>query len=84
MRTSKYQGIDAIQQWHNDRSKSSMSEAFRDAEYASPITKFKSDTIRTVEFVAVASVYALAVAGAWGILAVCWWVIQSVVFILTK
>ena len=78
MRTTKYQGIDAIQQWHNDRSKSSVSEAFKDADYASPITRFGSDASRFVGFFITASVYAACVAG------VLWISIEAVLKFLTK
>lgn len=78
MRTTKYQGIDAIQQWHSDKSKSSVSEAFKDADYASPITRFGSDTARFVGFTVQASVIALLIGGG------SWWLIGSILNMFTK
>ena len=44
-----YQADDALAQWHKEKTKSSMSEAFRDADYATPIWRCESDWDRTKE-----------------------------------
>jgi hypothetical protein len=45
-----YQSDDALAQWHKEKTKSSMSEAFRDADYATPIWRCESDWDRTKEY----------------------------------
>ena len=45
-----YQTDDALaQQWHKEKTKSSMSEAFRDADYAAPMWRCETDWDRTKE-----------------------------------
>lgn len=49
--TNKYKGTDAIAEWHKAKAKSSMSEAFRDADYATPIWKCNTEWDDFVQFV---------------------------------
>lgn len=49
--TPKYRGTDAIAEWHKAKAKSSMSEAFRDADYATPIWKCSTEWDDFVRFV---------------------------------
>jgi hypothetical protein len=44
-----YQADDALAQWHKEKTKSSMSEAFRDADYATPIWRCENDWDSTRE-----------------------------------
>ena len=46
-----YQTDDAIAQWHKEKTKSSMSEAFRDADYATPIWRCETDFDRTMQYI---------------------------------
>jgi hypothetical protein len=46
-----YQTDDALAQWHKEKTKSSMSEAFRDADYATPIWRCETDWDRTKEYI---------------------------------
>ena len=63
-----YQADDALAQWHREKTKSSMSEAFRDADYATPIWRCETEWDRTKEylgwiamwFVVLGSLYLLA------------------------
>ena len=44
-----YQTDDALAQWHKEKTKSSMSEAFRDADYATAFWRCENDWDRTKE-----------------------------------
>lgn len=48
--TPKYRATDAIADWHKAKAKSSMSEAFRDADYATPIWKCSTEWDDFVQF----------------------------------
>lgn len=41
-----YEGSDVLAEWHKEKSKSSMSEAYKDADYATPIWRCESDAER--------------------------------------
>ena len=45
-----YQGNDPAQYIWSNRTHRSASEAFRDAEYASSVTRYKTDTEQAVDF----------------------------------
>ena len=49
--TPKYRGTDAIADWHKAKAKSSMNEAFKGADYATPIWKCSSEWDDFVQFV---------------------------------
>jgi hypothetical protein len=46
----RYQTDDALAQWHKEKTKSSASEAFRDADYATGLWRCESDWDRTREY----------------------------------
>lgn len=58
-----WQGEDVLMRWHEEKAKSSVSEAFKDATYASPITQFKSDALALAEFLFIAALVGSAVLG---------------------
>jgi hypothetical protein len=41
-----YEGSDTLMEWHKEKSKSSMGEAYKDADYATPIWRCESDAER--------------------------------------
>ena len=45
-----YQAEDALAQWHKEKSKSSMSEAFSDADYATALWKCETEWDRTKNY----------------------------------
>jgi hypothetical protein len=45
-----YQAEDAIAQWHKEKTKSSMAEAFRTADYATGLWRCETDWDRTKEY----------------------------------
>lgn len=50
-RATPYKGGDVLMDWHRAKAKGSMSEAYRDADYATPIWKCHSDWDDFVKFV---------------------------------
>ena len=52
MRTPRvnYQGEDALAQWHKEKTKSSMDEAFRTADYATGLWRCETEWDRTKEY----------------------------------
>lgn len=65
-----YQTDDALAQWHKEKTKSSMSEAFRDADYATAFWRCETDWDRTKEQLGwilmwVGTLGALYLLGAW-------------------
>lgn len=71
MKRINYRGDDTAQYIHNNQTHRTMSDAFKDADYASPITKFRSDTWKALEFFAIASLFAsMGVVVCWVALAV--------------
>jgi hypothetical protein len=59
----QWQGGDVLMDWHHTKTKTSESEALRNAEYCSPITQFKSDMYKSAEFLVVAGIYCVGVLG---------------------
>jgi hypothetical protein len=57
-RGKPFEGCDTLTEWHKEKTKSSASQAYKDADYATPIWRCESDTER-----------ALRVVGAWGAVA---------------
>jgi hypothetical protein len=49
-RNTPYEGGDPLMDWHKAKTKSSMSEAFRDADYACAVWKCPTDFDRTKEY----------------------------------
>jgi hypothetical protein len=54
-----YEGGDALMEWHREKTKSSLSEASRDADYATPIWRCKNDWDRTKEYLGWIAVWVL-------------------------
>jgi len=75
-----YKGGDVLMDWHRAKAKSSLSETYKDADYATPIWKFNSewddfvqfvkDTLITLPFLAIACYIVYEVFVAMGILVV--------------
>lgn len=49
-RATPYKGGDVLMDWHRAKAKGSMSEAYRDADYATPIWKCSSEWDDFVQF----------------------------------
>ena len=45
-----YQGTDALMEWHKEKVKSTISETYKDADYATPIWRCENDWDRTKEY----------------------------------
>jgi hypothetical protein len=43
-RCKPYEGVDVLSEWHKDRTKSSASEAYKDADYATAIWRCETET----------------------------------------
>jgi hypothetical protein len=63
----QYQTDDALGQWHREKIKSSLSEAFRDADYATPIWKCESEWDRIKEYGIFVVIWGLLLAGLYGL-----------------
>ena len=75
-----YEGADSLMEWHKEKTKSSMSEAYRDADYATAGWRFNSewddfiqfvkDTLIVIPFIALAFYIVYEVFVAMGILVI--------------
>jgi hypothetical protein len=45
-----YEGGDALMEWHNEKMKSSASEAYKDVDYATPIWRCENDWDKAKEY----------------------------------
>ena len=63
----QYQTDDALGQWHREKIKSSSSEAFRDADYATPIWKCETEWDRCKEYGIFVIIWGLLLAGLYGL-----------------
>lgn len=67
MGNRNYEGGDTLYQWHKEKTKSSASEAFRDADYATPIWRCESDWDRVKEYGIFVIIWGLLLAGLYGL-----------------
>lgn len=52
-----YEGGDTLMEWHNEKMKSSVSEAYKDVDYATPIWRCENDWDRAKEYLAWAGMW---------------------------